>query len=76
MKLWLFSFPVSLLLGMSSCGNVPDTEEYDDHSSSRGTGVEKTSSSNSTQTISAPEANAFGNISGRSPGEKIKLLRG
>ena len=33
-------------------------------------------SSSSTQTISAPLASAFGNMSGRSPGVKIKLRRG
>jgi len=32
--------------------------------------------SSSTQTISAPEANALGNISGRKPGENIKLRLG
>ena len=34
-----------------------------------------TPSSNSTQTISAPDARAFRNISGLIPGVKIKLLR-
>ena len=35
-----------------------------------------TPSSSSIQTISAPEARAFGNISGLRPGVKIKLRRG